>query len=228
MLEFIMSLCATTAQNGQMILENTGISIYIVLLSTLFSYLFGIPTGIILVVTAKDGIHPMPVFNQILGVIVNLLRSVPFLLMIFMIMPITMAITGTSFGPNATIVPLVFSAAPFVARLIESSLREIDFGVIEAAQSMGANNWQIITKVMLGEARPSLLVGFAITVTTILSYTAMAGFCGGGGLGKVAVNYGYYKYQDDILNLAVILLVILVQIFQEAGTRLARKFDKRL
>ncbi len=138
MLEFIMSLCATTAQNGQMILENTGISIYIVLLSTLFSYLFGIPTGIVLVVTAKDGIHPMPVFNQILGVIVNLLRSVPFLLMIFMIMPITMAITGTSFGPNATIVPLVFSAAPFVARLIESSLREIDFGVIEAAQSMGA------------------------------------------------------------------------------------------
>ena len=223
MLEFIMSLCATTAQNGQMILENTGISIYIVLLSTLFSYLFGIPTGIVLVVTAKDGIHPMPVFNQILGVIVNLLRSVPFLLMIFMIMPITMAI-----GPNATIVPLVFSAAPFVARLIESSLREIDFGVIEAAQSMGASNWQIITKVMLPESGPSLLVGAAIAATTILGYSAMAGVLGGGGLGDVAIRYGYYRYEKPLMYICIILLVIITQIVQEAGLRISVKSDKRL
>ena len=228
MLEFIISLCAATAQNGQMILENTGISIYIVVLSTLFSYLFGIPTGIILVVTAKDGIHPMPVFNQILGVIVNLLRSVPFLLMIFMIMPITMAITGTSFGANATIVPLVFSAAPFVARLIESSLREIDFGVIEAAQSMGASNWQIITKVMLPESGPSLLVGAAIAATTILGYSAMAGVLGGGGLGDIAIRYGYYRYEKPLMYICIILLVILTQIVQEAGLRISIKSDKRL
>ena len=172
-------------------------TLYLTLVSTFFAYLLGLPLGIILILTDKDGIHPNRPINVCLGIIINILRS-------------------------------VVAAAPFVARMVESSIKEVDHGVIEAAQSMGAPTSKIITKVMLGEARPSLLVGFAITVTTILGYTAMAGFCGGGGLGKVAVNYGYYKYQDDILNLAVILLVILVQIFQEAGTRLARKFDKRL
>ena len=228
MLELIMSLFNTTAENWQMILSNTGVSLYIVLASTLLSYLFGIPIGIILVITSKDGIHPMPVLNSVLGVIVNLLRSVPFLLMIFMIMPLTTLITGTSFGANATIVPLVFSAAPYIARLIESSLREIDFGVIEAAQSMGASNWQIITKVMLPESKPSLLVGAAIAATTILGYSAMAGVLGGGGLGDIAIRYGYYRYDKPLMYVCIVLLVIITQVLQEAGLKIATKTDKRL
>ncbi|MBR4943958.1 MAG: ABC transporter permease [Peptococcaceae bacterium] len=223
-----MSLFTTTVENWQMILNNTGVSLYIVLASTLLSYLFGIPIGIILVITSKDGIRPMPILNAVLGVIVNLLRSVPFLLMIFMIMPLTMLITGTSFGANATIVPLVFSAAPYIARLIESSLREIDFGVIEAAQSMGASNWQIITKVMLPESKPSLLVGAAIAATTILGYSAMAGVLGGGGLGDIAIRYGYYRYEKPLMYVCIVLLVIITQVLQEAGLKIATKTDKRL
>ncbi len=224
----MFELINTTIENWQVLLSNTGVTLYIVLASTLLSYLFGIPTGIILVITAKDGIRPMPTLNAVLGIIVNLLRSVPFLLMIFMIMPITMMITGTSFGANATIVPLVFSAAPYIARLIESSLREIDFGVIEAAQSMGANNWQIITKVMLPESKPSLLVGAAIAATTILGYSAMAGVLGGGGLGDIAIRYGYYRYEKPLMYICIILLVIITQILQEAGLKIATKTDKRL
>lgn len=216
------------AENGAMILENTGISIYMVIVSTLMAYLFGVPIGIILVVTAKDGIHPMPLFNQFLGVVVNLLRSIPFLILLFMIDPFTKFITGSSFGANATIVPLVVSAAPFIARLIESSLREVDFGVIEAAQSMGASNWQIITKVMLPESKPSLLVGTAIAATTILGYSAMAGVVGGGGLGDVAIRYGFYRYQKLLMYVCVLILVIITQIIQEAGLRIANKTDKRL
>ena len=216
------------AENGAMILENTGISIYMVIVSTLMAYLFGVPIGIILVVTAKDGIHPMPLFNQFLGVVVNLLRSIPFLILLFMIDPFTKFITGSSFGANATIVPLVVSAAPFIARLIESSLREVDFGVIEAAQSMGASNWQIITKVMLPESKPSLLVGTAIAATTILGYSAMAGVVGGGGLGDVAIRYGFYRYQNLLMYICVLILVIITQIIQEAGLRIANKTDKRL
>ncbi len=211
-----------------MITENFGVSIYMVVVSTLFSYLLGLPLGVILVVTAPGGLKPMPFFNQVLGVIVNLLRSVPFLILLFVIMPFTQFVTGSSFGANATIVPLVVSAAPFVARLIESSFKEIDFGVIEAAQSMGASNWQIITKVMLPESKPSLLVGSAIAATTILGYSAMAGVVGGGGLGDIAIRYGFYRYQNDLMYVCVILLVIITQIIQEAGLRIANKTDKRL
>ena len=196
--------------------------------STLLAYVIGLPLGVILILTAKDGIHPNAFINAALGFIVNILRSIPFLILMVWMIPITREVMGTTIGNKGTMLPLVVAAAPFVARMVDSSIKEVDHGIIEAAQSMGAPTIKIITKVMLGEARPSLLVGFAITITTILGYTAMAGFCGGGGLGMVAVNYGYYKYNTDLMTLAVILLVILVQIFQETGMRLSHRFDKRL
>ncbi|MDD2502905.1 MAG: ABC transporter permease, partial [Clostridia bacterium] len=176
----------------------------------------------------KDGIYPLRTFNWILGLIINILRSVPFLILLVVVIPITRIIVGTTLGSTATIVPLVISAAPFIARLAESSMKEVDKGVIEAAQSMGASSMQVITKVLLPEARPSLLVGSAIAVTTILGYSAMAGFVGGGGLGDIAIRYGYHRYQTDIMLVTVALLVIIVQGFQAAGMRLARIGDKRI
>lgn len=203
-------------------------SLYMTLVSTAFAYLLGLPLGIIMIVTDKDGIYPMRTFNWILGLIINILRSVPFLILLVVVMPVTDFIVGTTLGSTATIVPLVISAAPFIARLVESSMKEVDKGVIEAAQSMGASSMQIITKVLLPEARPSLLVGSAITVTTILGYSAMAGFVGGGGLGDIAIRYGYHRYQTDIMLVTVALLVIIVQGFQVAGMKLARIGDKRI
>ena len=217
-----------TPQIISMIVEDFGVSLYMIAMATGFSYLFGLPLGVILVVTAPDGIHPMPKFNAVLGVIVNLLRSIPFLILLFLIMPMTQFITGSSFGANATIVPLIVSASPFVARMVETSFKEIDFGLIEASQSMGASNWQIITKVILPESKPSLLLGAALSATTILGYSAMAGVVGGGGLGDVAIRYGYYRYQKHVMYVCVILLVIITQVIQEAGLRIASKTDKRL
>jgi len=179
------------------------------------------------VVTDKDGIKPAPGLNRVLGVIINLLRSVPFLILAVTLIPVTRFITGTSLGPTATIVPLVIGAAPFIARMVESSLKEVDKGVIEAAQSMGASPFEVICKVMLPEARPSLILGAAISVTTILGYSAMTGFMGGGGLGDIAIRYGYHRYQTDIMLVTVVILVIIVQVFQEIGIRLARLGDKR-
>jgi D-methionine transport system permease protein len=202
-------------------------SLYMTLVSTAFAYLFGLPLGIAMVITDKDGIYPREKFNWILGLIINLLRSIPFLILLVMVLPITRAIVGTTIGSNATIVPLVIAAAPFIARLVESSLKEVSKGVIEAAQSMGASSMQIITKVLLPEARPSLIVGGAIAVTTILSYSAMAGFVAGGGLGDIAIRYGYHRYQTDIMLVTVVLLVVIVQVLQEAGMKLARIGDKR-
>ncbi|HCS73800.1 MAG TPA: methionine ABC transporter permease [Clostridiales bacterium] len=209
---------------GRGILE----SLYMTLVSTFFAYMLGLPLGIIMVVTDKDGIYPLRTFNWILGLIINILRSVPFLILLVVVIPITRIIVGTTLGSTATIVPLVISAAPFIARLVESSMKEVDKGVIEAAQSMGASSMQVITKVLLPEARPSLLVGSAIAVTTILGYSAMAGFVGGGGLGDIAIRYGYHRYQTDIMLVTVALLVIIVQGFQAAGMRLARIGDKRI
>ncbi len=210
-------------------LLGTGIleSLYMTLASSAAAYIIGMPLGLVLVLTDKEGLCPMPTLNKVLGVIVNILRSVPFIILLVVIMPFTRWVTGTTLGSEATIVPLVVAAFPFVARVVEGSIREVDHGVIEAAQSMGASPWQIVTRVMLVEATPSLINGAAIAVTTILSYSAMAGIVGGGGLGAIAINYGYYRREDLIMLIAVVLLVLIVQVFQEVGTRGTKKIDKR-
>ena len=196
--------------------------------SSFFSYVIGIPLGVLLVVSDTNGIKPMPVLNGVLGSIINLIRSVPFMILLIMVIPLTRLMVGTSIGPVAVIPPLVIAAAPYIARMVESSLKEVDAGVIEAAKSMGASNMQIIFKVLLPESKPSLLVGAAISVTTILGYSAMAGFTGGGGLGTIAINYGYYRYQTDIMFITVAILVILVQIIQEIFMRSSKHSDKRV
>ena len=211
-----------------MLISGIGETLYMTLFSTALSYLFGMPLGIALVVTEKDGIYPAAVFHNILGAVVNLARSIPFLILLIAVIPFTRFIVGTTIGATATVVPLVIAASPFIARLVESSLKEVDSGVIEAAHSMGASPLKIIYKVMLPEALPSLIVGAAIAVTTILSYSAMAGIVAGGGLGDIAIRYGYYRYQKDIMFVTVALLVILVQVLQEIGMKLAKIGDKRI
>ncbi len=208
----------------------TGIweTLYMVFASSAISYLIGIPLGIVLVVTDKDGIYPIPLLQKVLGIVINLLRSVPFMILLIMVLPLTRMIVGTTLGAKAVVPPLVIAAAPYIARMVESSFKEVDAGVIEAAKSMGASTWQIIWKVLLPEAKPSLLVGAAISITTILGYSAMAGFVGGGGLGTIAINYGYYRYQTDMMLVTVAILVIIVQIIQEVGMKLARVSDKRI
>ncbi|GMO04324.1 ABC transporter permease [Lachnoanaerobaculum sp. JCM 36186] len=211
-----------------MILKGLFETLLMTVASSFFSYLIGIPLGVVLVVTDNTGIKPMPKLNGILGMIINLIRSVPFMILLIMVIPLTRIIVGTSIGPVAVIPPLVIAAAPYIARMVESSLKEVDAGVIEAAKSMGASNSQIIFKVLLPESKPSLLVGAAISVTTILGYSAMAGFTGGGGLGTIAINYGYYRYQTDIMFITVAILVILVQIIQEIFMRSSKSSDKRI
>lgn len=203
-------------------------TLYMTLTSTVIAYVLGIPMGIILYITDKNGICKNRPVNVILGVIVNVLRSVPFLILLVAILPFTRLVVGTTLGSTAAIVPLVVAAAPFVARMVESSLKEVDGGLIEAAQSMGASPMQIILKVLIPEAKPSLLVGSAIAVTTILGYSAMAGFVGGGGLGAIAINYGYYRYNNKVMLITVLLLVVIVQILQELGMRIATRTDKRI
>lgn len=211
-----------------MLVENTWITLYMTLISTLIAYAIGLPLGVILVVTAPGGLKPGAVIYKILDFVVNIVRSVPFLILLIAIMPLTKLIVGKSYGPAATIVPLALAAAPFVARLVESSLLEVDHGVIEAAQSMGAGLFTIIFKVLLAEARTSLIVGVTIALGTILGYSAMAGVVGGGGLGNIAIQYGYYRNNLEILFITVILLVLLVQILQMIGTGLSKKLDKRI
>ena len=210
-----------------MLVKNTGLTLYMTLVSTVFAYILGLPMGIALVVTAKEGLRPNKVIYKVLDIIVNVVRSVPFLILLILVIPLTRAIVGKAYGPTATIVPLVLAAAPFIARMVESSLLEVDKGVIEAAQSMGADLMTIIWKVLLGEARTSLIVGATIVLGTVLGDSAMAGVIGGGGLGDIAIQYGYYRWQGDIMWATVILLVILVQAMQFAGTKLAKKVDKR-
>ncbi len=215
------------SQTLAMMAEGTGATLYMTLMSTLFGYILGLPMGIILVVTAPKGLRPNQVVYRILDVIVNITRSIPFLILMILIMPFTRILVGKTYGTTATIVPLALAAAPFIARMVESSLLEVDHGVIEAAQSMGASLWTIIWKVLLAEARTSLIVGATIALGTILGYSAMAGTIGGGGLGDIAMRYGYYRYQADIMIIAVILLVLLVQILQVVGMILSKKLDRR-
>ena len=204
-------------------------TIYVTVLSTLFAYIIGLPLGVLVVVGEKNGILPLPKpLMNILNVIINLLRSVPFLILMIIVIPLSRLIVGTSIGTVASIVPLVIASFPFVSRLIETSIREVDPGVIEAAQSMGATPLQIITKVMVPESMPSLVANITIAATTIMGYGAMAGIIGGGGLGKIAINYGYYRFNVVLEFFATALLVVLVQILQTAGTKLAVKCDKRI
>lgn len=208
--------------------EGTLDTIYMTLVSTFFSYVFGMIMAVILVITRADGIRPHPVIFRVLDVIVNLTRSFPFLILMIAIIPFTRWLVGTTIGNNATVVPLVVAAAPFVARLIEQSLLEVDRGVIEAAQSMGASTWQLIWKVFIPEATPSLINGSAIAATTVLGYSAMSGAVGGGGLGKLAIMYGYNRYQNDIMFATVVLLIIIVQLLQSFGDWATRRSDRRI
>lgn len=208
---------------------NTWETIYATLLATLFAIVIGLPLGVILVAGEEKGIRPLPkILMSFLNVLINLLRSVPFIILMVMVIPLTRVIVGTSVGTTASIVPLTVAAFPFIARLVESSLREVNPNIIETAQSMGATPMQIITRVLLPESVPSLITNFTLAITTIMSYTAMSGAVGGGGLGMIALTYGYNRYRYAVLYLAVIVLVVLTQVIQTFGTWLARKCDKRL
>ena len=211
-----------------MLLEGTRDTLYMTLVSTLFGYIIGLPVGILLTISDKDGIRPNRVLYRVLDVIVNIMRSIPFLILLILVIPITKLIVGKSYGSSATIVPLVIAAAPFIARMVESSLKEVDKGVIEAATSMGASDFTIIRKVLIPEARTSLLVGVTIVTGTILGYSARAGTVGGGGLGDIAIRYGYYRYQTDVMLITIVILVALVQILQGIGMIISRKLDRRI
>lgn len=211
-----------------MFLEELGNTLIMTFVSSALAYVIGIPLGILLVIWAKGGICPKPKAQEALGVVINLIRSVPFLILLIAIQSFTRKLVGTTVGTKAIIVPLTLASAPYVARIVESSLKEVDYGIIEAAKSMGASTWQIIYKVLLPEAKPSLLINAAIAVTTILGYSAMAGFVGAGGLGAIAINYGYYRFDDGIMWIAIIFLVAVVQVIQSAGMWLVKKVDRRV
>lgn len=210
-----------------MIIAGVGETLYMTLVSTLLGYAFGLPLGVLLKVSDKEGLKPNKLLYKILDVIANIFRSIPFLILLILLIPLTRFLVGKSYGTTATIVPLTIAAIPFIGRMVESSLNEVDPGVIEAARSMGASNWQIVIKVMLVEARTSLISGATIATGTILGYSAMAGTVGGGGLGDIAIRYGYHRWQADIMIVTVVLLVLLVQLFQTIGMMIANRLDKR-
>lgn len=202
-------------------------TLYMTFWSSLISYIIGLPLGVLLVITRRNGIRPAPTFNAVLGVVINFLRSIPFIIMLALLFPVTRAVIGTAIGTKSIVFPLIISAFPYIARMVESSLDEVDQGIIEAAQSMGSNNWQIIWKVLLPEAVPSLVNGAAISITTILAYTAMASAAGGGGLGAVAIVKGLNVRKFDVMYSASLLLVALVQIITVFGGRLTRRLDHK-
>ncbi len=210
-----------------MIIAGIGETLYMTLASTLLGYVIGLPMGILLTISDRDGLKPNPVLYKILDVIANIVRSIPFLILLILLIPFTRAVVGKSYGPTAAIVSLTVAAAPFIARMVESSLKEVDPGVIEAARSMGAGTLTIIFRVILVEARTSLMINATIAIGTILGYTAMAGTLGAGGLGDIAVRYGYHRWQTDIMIVTVVLLVVLFQLFQTVGMAIANRLDKR-
>lgn len=210
-----------------MLLEGIRDTVYMTVASTFFGYVIGLPMGIALAVTDKDGLKPNAAIYRVLDVISNIVRSIPFLILLILLIPFTRLVVGKSYGSTATIVPLIICAAPYIARLVESSLKEVDKGVVEAAKSMGATNFQIVMHVLLVEGRTSIITGATIAMGTILGYSAMAGTVGGGGLGDIAVRYGYYRWQTDIMIITVILIIILFQLFQNIGMKIAAKMDKR-
>lgn len=212
------------SEMGNGILE----TLYMTLFSTLLAYVLGLPIGILLNISGKNGLKPMKAVNTILGAIVNVVRSVPFIILLITVLPFTQWLLGTTLGASATVVPLVICAAPFIGRMVEGSLSEVPAGVIEAARAMGTSTFKIIFKTLIPEAMPSLINGATITVTTILGYTAMAGYVGGGGLGAIAINYGYYRYNTPVMLVTVALMVIIVQLFQMTGSFIGRKIDKRI
>ena len=212
----------------QLLAEGTVQTLIMTLVGTLISYIIGLPVGVSLIVTGPNGIKPVAWYNKIMGFIVNVIRSMPLLILMIAFMPYIRKVIGTGIGTSAVTAALILAAWPFVARMVEQSLMEVDAGVIEAAQAMGASNMQIIRKVLLLEARPSLINGAAVATITILGYSAMAGILGGGGLGDIAIRYGYYRYQAAIMWITIIVLVILVQVMQEIGVKLAARLDNRL
>ena len=203
-------------------------TIYMTFISTAFAYLFGLPIGVIICVTSKDGVYPIVWLNRILDTLVNIFRSVPFIILMVAMLPVAKSIIGTSLGNGAMIVTLIIAAVPYVARMTESSIKEVDKGVIEAAQAMGTSSFKIIYKVLIPEAKPSLIVGAVISLVTILGYSAMAATIGGGGLGMIAITYGYQRFNNDIVWICVLLTIIIVQLIQEIGMFIARKTDKRI
>ena len=216
-----------TSATTDMIITGIGQTLYMTILSTVVGYVFGLPLGVMLAVSDKDGLRPNKAVYKVLDVISNIIRSIPFLILLILIIPLTRIIVGQCYGSSATVVPLVVAAIPFIGRMVESSIKEVDAGVVEAARSMGASDLRIIVKVLLLESRTSLITGATIAIGTILGYSAMAGSVGGGGLGDIAIRYGYYRYESQIMIVTVILLVVLVQVFQSIGMIIASKLDKR-
>ena len=216
-----------TSDIFRMLWAGTGETLLMVFASTALGYVIGLPVGVLLTISDTDGICPHPLFYKILDIIINITRSIPFLILLILIQPFTKFVVGKSYGTVATIVPLTIAAAPFIARMVEGSLKEVDHGVVEAALSMGAGKMTIVIKVLIAEARTSLLVGVTIALGTILGYSAMAGIVGGGGLGDIAIRYGYYRYETGIMLITVLVLVILMQVLQWLGTLLSKKLDRR-
>ena len=203
-------------------------TIYMTLLSTVIAYIIGLPIGVLLSITDKDGIHPIPWLNKTVSILVNIFRSIPFVILMVAILPAAKLVVGTSIGNRAMIFTLVVAAAPYIARMVESSIKEVDKGVIEAAQAMGTPSFKIITEVLIPEAKPALIVGAVISTVTVLGYSAMAGTIAGGGLGKIAITNGYQRSETDVIWVCVVLTVIIVEIIQEVGMRIALKTDKRI
>ncbi|MBP1581702.1 MAG: ABC transporter permease [Oscillospiraceae bacterium] len=211
-----------------MLLQGSGETLYMTAMSTVLAYAFGLPLGVLVILTRKDGLAPSPKLNAVLEWIINIGRSIPFLILMIALFPVTRLIVGKAYGPNAAVVALVIGAIPFVARMVEGSLEEIDHGVIEASQTMGASNWEIITKVYLPESLPSLVRGLSISTITLIGYSSMGGAVGAGGLGDIAIRYGYHRYEYTVMIVTILLLILIVQIIQCAFNALAKKIDKRI